>query len=99
MSVSARKVLTGEVLNLTRAASVQFMRPISVRVIRVLDWPTYDGWLWIDAYELGPSGDATARRSLFVMTAGLIWKDPPALTPAAPRTARRPVARMPLRVG
>jgi hypothetical protein len=28
------------------------MRPIVVRVIRVLDWPTYDGWLWIDGYQL-----------------------------------------------
>ncbi|MGC4744202.1 hypothetical protein ACLQ28_00855 [Micromonospora sp. DT201] len=44
MSGSARKPRTGDVLHLTRAASVQFLRPIFVRVIRVLDWPTYDGW-------------------------------------------------------
>ncbi|MBM0277333.1 hypothetical protein [Micromonospora tarensis] len=86
-----RTPLAGDLLHLTRAASVQFIRPIFVRVIRVLDWPTYDGWLWIDGYELGASGDAVARRSLFVMTAGLIWVDTP--TPAAC------VKRGPVRVG
>ncbi|MEU7922569.1 hypothetical protein [Micromonospora zamorensis] len=74
------------------------MRPIFVRVIRVLDWPTYDGWLWIDGYELAGNGDAVARRSLFVMPAGLIWSDPPA--PAARRpTTRTPVRRGPVKVG
>ncbi|MET8044565.1 hypothetical protein ABZU25_27310 [Micromonospora sp. NPDC005215] len=98
MSASARTPRTGDVLHLTRAASVQFIRPIIVRVIRVLDWPTYDGWLWIDAYELAASGDAVARRSLFVMPAGLIWPDPP--IPAARRsTTRTPVKRGPVRVG
>lgn len=93
-----RRPHTGEVLHLTRTASVQFMRPIFVRVIRVLDWPTYDGWLWIDGYELATNGDAIARRSLFVMPAGLIWPNPPA--PAARRpTTRTPVRRGPVRVG
>ncbi|WP_088991369.1 hypothetical protein [Micromonospora chokoriensis] len=72
------------------------MRPIFVRVIRVLDLPTYDGWIWIDAYELARSGDAVARRSLFVMSAGLIWQDPS--IQAVRKTVRRPVARTPLRV-
>ncbi|MGW0216507.1 hypothetical protein ACWDXH_19165 [Micromonospora chokoriensis] len=71
------------------------MRPIVVRVIRVLDWPTYDGWLWLDGYELAAKGDAVARRSLFVMSAGLVWPDPPAPRP----TARTPVERRPVRVG
>ncbi|WP_435795053.1 hypothetical protein [Micromonospora arida] len=59
-----REPRPGEVLHLTRAASVQFLRPIFVRVIRVLDWPTYDGWLWIDCYERClalPTGSATSR--------------------------------------
>ncbi|MEU4532135.1 hypothetical protein AB0F49_28295 [Micromonospora ureilytica] len=97
MSGAARKVATGDVLHLTRAASVQFMRPIFVRVIRVLEWPTYGGWLWLDGYELGASGDAVARRSLFVMSGGLVWQDPP--PPPAQKTARFPVARKPIRVG
>ncbi|WP_405429507.1 hypothetical protein [Micromonospora sp. NBC_00617] len=88
----------GDVLHLTRAASVQFLRPIFVRVIRVLDWPTYDGWLWIDGYELAANGDAVARRSLFVMPAGLIWSDVPARA-ARRSTTRTPVKRGPVRVG
>ncbi|RQX19137.1 hypothetical protein DDE19_05500 [Micromonospora ureilytica] len=57
---------------LTTAASVQFGRPIVVRVIRELpDRRTYDGWLWLDAYELGRKGEAVARRELFVMRGGV----------------------------
>ncbi|WP_406075592.1 hypothetical protein [Micromonospora sp. NBC_01638] len=88
---------SGDVLHLTRAASVQFLRPIFVRVIRLPDWVTYDGWLWIEGYELGPKGVAIVRRSLFVQMAGLIWQDSPA--PAARSTTRRPVRRGPVRVG
>ncbi|MET7964611.1 hypothetical protein [Micromonospora zamorensis] len=59
-------------IRLTTAASVQFMKPIVVRVIRELrDRHTYDGWLWLDAYELGRKGEAVARRELFVMRAGV----------------------------
>ncbi|MFE9189698.1 hypothetical protein ACFYL6_08830 [Micromonospora sp. NPDC007208] len=77
---------------------MQFLHPIFVRVIRVLDWPTYDGWLWIDGYELAANGDAVARRSLFVMPAGLIWLETPA--PAARRpTTRAPVMRSRVRIG
>ncbi|MGQ5259156.1 hypothetical protein ACTWLT_00200 [Micromonospora sp. ZYX-F-536] len=62
---------SGDLLRLTRAASPQYVRPIVVRVIRVLDWPTYHGWLWIDAYELDSKGDAVARRSLYVLVEGV----------------------------
>lgn len=93
---SAREVKSGDVLHLTRAASVQFLRPIFVRVIRLPDWVTYDGWLWIEGYELGPKGEAVVRRSLFVQAAGLIWDAP---APAPRSTARRPVRRGPARVG
>ncbi|WP_433653671.1 hypothetical protein ACQP2C_31325 [Micromonospora zamorensis] len=62
----------GDVIRLTTAASVQFLKPIVVRVIRELpDRYTYDGWLWLDAYELGRKGEAVARRELFVMRAGV----------------------------
>ncbi|WP_232234104.1 hypothetical protein [Micromonospora chokoriensis] len=94
---SVGEVKSGDVLHLTRAASVQFLRPIFVRVIRLPDWVTYDGWLWIEGYELGPKGEAVVRRSLFVQKAGLIWQAPPA--PAAGPTARRQVRRGPVRVG
>ncbi|MEV2241717.1 hypothetical protein [Micromonospora sp. NPDC049891] len=63
----------GELFLLTRAASPQFVRPIMVRVIRHrTDLTTYDGWTWIECYQLDARGDALARRELFVMPAGLI---------------------------
>ncbi|MEU8331795.1 hypothetical protein [Micromonospora sp. NPDC048839] len=62
----------GDVILLSTAASVQFHTPIVVRVIRELpDRHTYDGWLWLDAYELNPKGEAIARRELFVLRAGV----------------------------
>ncbi|WP_436837226.1 hypothetical protein [Micromonospora matsumotoense] len=65
------EIRSGDVLHLSRTASVQFIRPITVRVIRVLtDWHTYDGWVWIDAYQLNGAGDAVRRRTLFLMPAG-----------------------------
>ena len=56
---------------MTRAASVQFAAPMLFRVIRVHDWSTYDGWAWLDGYELNTSGDAVDRRSIFVQVGGL----------------------------
>ncbi|MEU8283756.1 hypothetical protein AB0C01_05410 [Micromonospora sp. NPDC048905] len=94
---------TGDMLRLDRAVSVQFLHPITVRVIRVLDWITYDGWAWIDCYQLGPSGDAVARRSLFIQPARVQYV-PSALfqgcrartqTGRAPGEGARPVRSVP----
>ncbi|MFI0792898.1 hypothetical protein ACH4OY_09385 [Micromonospora rubida] len=94
-----RKPRSGDVLHVTRAASVQFVRPIVFRVIRVHDdWHTYHGWLWLDGYEIDARGDAVARRAIYVQPAGLRWLNPtpspsaaPSRTPAAPRQpTRRP---------
>jgi hypothetical protein len=41
------------------------------RVIRVHDWSTYNGWAWLDGYELNSVGDAVERRSIFVQISGL----------------------------
>jgi hypothetical protein len=62
---------SGDLLYGTRSASGQFINPIFFRVIRVLGWPTYDGWLWLDGYQLNIKGDAVARRSIFVQQVGL----------------------------
>ncbi|MGC4773117.1 hypothetical protein ACLQ25_29620 [Micromonospora sp. DT44] len=63
---------SGDLLHLTRAASVQFSRPFFFRLIRVLeDRITYDGWVWIEGYELDARGEAVARREPFVQPAGL----------------------------
>ncbi|MFI7021788.1 hypothetical protein [Micromonospora sp. NPDC049900] len=71
----------GDLLRVTRRASVQFRRSIMFRVIRELDWTTYDGWVWLDGYQLDIQGNAVTRRSIFVQRAGLV------LVRAAPRRA------------
>ncbi|WP_244295993.1 hypothetical protein [Micromonospora orduensis] len=74
ITTGVRQVRCGDLLYLTSAASPQFTRPMTVRVIRALsDRHTYHGWLWIDAYQLGPTGDAVARRELYLMPAGAQW--------------------------
>lgn len=79
---------SGDVLQVTREASVQFAEPVYFRVIRVHDWPTYDGWVWLDGYQLNAAGDAVERRSIFVQIGGLRQVG----TAPDPRTrnARRP---------
>ena len=61
---------SGEVIRVTREASVQFASPLLFRVIRVHDWSTYDGWAWLDGYELNSIGEAVDRRSIFVQIGG-----------------------------
>lgn len=62
---------SGDVLRVTKAASVQFAQPLLFRVIRVHEWSTYDGWAWLDGYQLNTAGDAVERRSIFVRLKGL----------------------------
>ena len=75
----------GDVLHVTREASVQFATPIYFRVIRVHDWPTYTGWLWLDGYQLNAAGDAVERRSIFVQANGLRRVHEPPSVQRAPR--------------
>ena len=62
---------SGDVLRVTKSASVQFNQPMMFRVIRVHDWQTSDGWAWLDGYQLNSAGDAVERRSIFVQLNGL----------------------------
>ncbi|GLL07221.1 hypothetical protein [Dactylosporangium matsuzakiense] len=62
---------TGDTVLLTRTASVQFSTPMLFRVIRVHDWQTYHGWVWLDGYQLDAAGAAVERRSVFVQVNGL----------------------------
>lgn len=61
----------GDLLLITRAAGVQFIRPIRCRLIRIDARPTYDGWVWLDVYQLDARDRAVARRSIFVQRAGV----------------------------
>lgn len=71
----------GDLLHVTRAASVQFHEPVMFRLIRVLDQPTFDGWAWLDGYQLNARGEAVVRRSIFVQPARLTKLN----TPPPPR--------------
>lgn len=65
------KAKVGDVLLITKAASVQFVEPIRFRLIRVDQRPTFSGWVWLDGYQLDHAGNAIERRSVFVQKAGL----------------------------
>ncbi|TDC43175.1 hypothetical protein [Micromonospora sp. KC213] len=65
------KFQAGELFYVTRRASPQFVKPIYFRLIRVLDLSTYQGWIWLDGYELNAAGDATERREIYVQKEGL----------------------------
>ncbi|MFY1587326.1 hypothetical protein ACN267_22775 [Micromonospora sp. WMMD734] len=57
-----------------RRASVQFIgdRALWLRVTSVDDRPTYDGWVWLTGYSINrATGEALARREVFVRIAGL----------------------------
>ncbi|MGC4758424.1 hypothetical protein [Micromonospora trifolii] len=89
------KMKAGDVIHLTAAASVQFLRPIFVRVTRELpERHTYDGWVWIEGYQLNAAGDAVAQRELYVMRAGVRLQ----ALPVKP-TSRAKRRRNPVRVG
>ncbi|MGW3602039.1 hypothetical protein [Micromonospora sp. NPDC005161] len=55
-----------------RSASPQFVVPIRFRLIRVLDrTTTYDGWAWLDGYQVNRTGQAIARREIYVQPENL----------------------------
>jgi len=70
---------SGDVVFVGQAASVQFAgaNAFNFRITRAHDWPTYEGRVWLDGYQLGPEGDAIERRQIFVRTAGLRPAHPP----------------------
>ncbi|WP_433344191.1 hypothetical protein [Micromonospora sp. CA-111912] len=58
---------------MTSKASVQFVKPMTFRVIKVLtEFITYDGWVWLRGYQLDDKGHAVANREIFVQPAGLV---------------------------
>ncbi|MGX6606168.1 hypothetical protein ACWKSP_29205 [Micromonosporaceae bacterium Da 78-11] len=83
---------SGEVLIISRAASVQFTTSFFFRVIRVLPWDTYDGWCWLDGYVLNTARDAVERRRLFVQIRGLHRSDQADAVPRC-RPARGPAKK------
>jgi hypothetical protein len=82
-------IRAGDVVRLGASASVQFAgrRELRMRVIRVHDWPTYDGWIWVHGYALDRHGRATQRRSVFVRATGVASVRP--RRPGRPRNVPR----------
>lgn len=66
-------LVPGDVVQVGAEASVQFSgeRGLLFRVIRVDPRVTYDGWIWLDGYVIGPAGNALQRRRIFVRQEGL----------------------------
>ena len=64
---------SGDIVWICERASVQFAGDSAFwfRVIRLPDWPTYYGWVWLEGYVLDKQGDAALRRTIFVQMAGL----------------------------
>ncbi|MEV7351430.1 MULTISPECIES: hypothetical protein [Micromonospora] len=63
----------GDVLLISRTASPQFVHPIYFRLIRFRhELHTYDGWTWLDGYQLDKKGEAAVRREVFVMHNALV---------------------------
>ncbi|MEU4691964.1 hypothetical protein [Actinoplanes sp. NPDC023714] len=77
----------GDVVQVGAEASVQFSgdRALTFRIIRVDTRVTYDGWVWLEGYVLGPAGNALQRRRIFVRQGGLRQ----VLINPGPRTAGR----------
>jgi hypothetical protein len=63
----------GDVVFVGYSASMRFggAKAFNSRIIRVDAAPMYEGWAWLEGYQLGPDGDAVDRRSIFVRCAGL----------------------------
>ncbi|WFE95933.1 hypothetical protein [Micromonospora sp. WMMD987] len=64
----------GDLVLIDHRASVQFAgeRALWLRVTSVDDRPTYDGWVWLTGYSINQAtGEAMARREVFVQIAGL----------------------------
>ncbi|WP_225945369.1 hypothetical protein [Plantactinospora soyae] len=89
---SRNGVRAGDVVHVGRSASVQFdgSSALLFRVIRVHDRPTYDGWTWLDGYQLNRNGNAVKRRTIFVQIDGL---RPVARRTSAPKRVSVPNTR------
>ncbi|WP_410821189.1 hypothetical protein [Micromonospora sp. 050-3] len=65
------RLRAADVLLVDRSASPQFAVPIRFRLIRILPLVTYEGWAWLDGYQVDGNGLAIARREIYVQPAQL----------------------------
>ncbi|MET8526971.1 hypothetical protein [Micromonospora sp. NPDC005172] len=64
----------GDVVLIGAACSPQFSgdRALMLRVVSVGEPDPYHDWIWVTGYVLDARGDATAKREVYVMRAGLV---------------------------
>lgn len=77
---------SGVILSVGPPANVQFNPPILFRLIRVMEeWTrlTYEGWCWLNGYQLDGYGSALIQRHIFVQIKGLYLA--PASTTTIPK--------------
>ncbi|MFI1197670.1 hypothetical protein ACH4T9_31040 [Micromonospora sp. NPDC020750] len=92
-SAAPGELRPGAVIRVDGCASVQFAgdRALTFRIVSVPDLPTYHGWIWLTGYVLGPSGEAVARREVYVQRAGLhVQRPAPPVARSQPRRAVAP---------
>jgi hypothetical protein len=77
----------GDVLLVDDQASVQFagLRHLIIRVGKVRECTTYQGWVWLRGYVLDRQGTAVEQREIFAKVAGL---KPAKLAPSPERRPR-----------
>lgn len=89
----------GQLVYVTEKASVQFVvNPILFRIALIHhERSTYDGWIWLNGYQLDHHYDAVERREIWVQPAGLILVPAPRATRVLRRIPRNdpPAARVP----
>ncbi|MGC4771522.1 hypothetical protein ACLQ25_21440 [Micromonospora sp. DT44] len=64
----------GDVVLIGAACSPQFTgsRALMLRLVSVGEPDPYHDWIWITGYVLDARGDATAKREVYVMKAGVV---------------------------
>ncbi|MFI5928163.1 hypothetical protein ACIA3K_19485 [Micromonospora sp. NPDC051543] len=64
----------GDVVLVGAACSPQFTanRALRLRIVSVGETDPYHDWIWLTGYVLDARGDATAKREVYVMKAGVV---------------------------
>ncbi|MGV9210258.1 hypothetical protein ACTFTM_00165 [Micromonospora sp. RB23] len=83
-------VKPGDVVQVAAACSPQFTgnRALMLRIVSVGETDPYHDWIWITGYVLDARGNATAKREVYVMKAGLVVQGRTAPAGVQPRRSR-----------
>lgn len=62
---------SGVVLQVGPEAGPHFVETFAFRVVARVDWPSYDGWAWVEGDQLDAAGKVVERNRIFVLLSGL----------------------------